>query len=251
METLDDPRRIGEIRRVIARKPSLKSFYTGIYSRYMASLACCPPGLAVELGSGGGFAREIVPELITTDIVSYDGIVSVVDATRMPFQDGSVRFFGMLNVFHHIPDVAAFLREAERCLTPGGRLLLIDQHLGWISKPVLRYLHHEPFDPDRKEWSFESTGPLSGANGALAWIVFVRDRKRFEGEFQSLRVLRYQPFAPLAYWLAGGLKSWSVLPGKARGVMSVLDQLLLRVSVDSGSFVEIEIVKDTLLPRAR
>jgi hypothetical protein len=62
----------------------------------------------VEPGSGGGFAQRIIPELITTDILSYDGVDRVVDATRMPFQDRSVRFFGMLNIFHHIPDVAAF-----------------------------------------------------------------------------------------------------------------------------------------------
>jgi SAM-dependent methyltransferase len=244
MEGLDSPDRIAEIRAVINSKPALKRFYSEIYARYSASLAKCPnKGLAIELGSGGGFAQQIIPEIITTDFVPYDGIDHVVDATHMPFEDHSVRFFGMLNVFHHIPDVPAFLQEAARCLASSGRLLVIDQHPGWISKPILRYLHHEPFNPNAIDWRFESTGPLSGANGALAWIVFVRDRGKFAKDYPELRLLRYRPFSPLTYWLAGGLKSWSLLPSAAYGVANFIDRALLSVSYNFGSFVEVEIIR--------
>ncbi len=244
MEGLDSPDRIAEIRALIHRKPALRRFYADIYARYAACLATCPQeGLAVELGSGGGFAQQIIPELVTTDILPYSGVDRVVDATRMPFKDHSVRFLGMINVFHHIPDAAAFLREAGRCLSPGGRLQVFDQHPGWISTPVLRYLHHESFRPEAAEWQFESTGPLSGANGALAWIVFVRDRVRFMKEFPELQILQYRPFAPLTYWLAGGLKTWSILPLSAFGIAGTMDQALLRISINFGSFVEIEVVR--------
>jgi SAM-dependent methyltransferase len=244
MDDLDNPARISEIRAAIEAKPALKRFYTEVYARYASAMAKSPAnGLAVELGSGGGFAKRIIPELITTDILPYHGIDRVVDATRMPFQDRSVRFFGMLNVFHHIPDVGAFLGEVSRCLMPSGRLLVIDQHPGWISAPVLRYLHHEPFEPKARDWQFGSTGPLSGANGALAWIVFVRDRLRFTREFPDLQFVEYRPFAPLVYWLAGGLKSWCLLPSAAYGLASVIDRLLVSVSRDFGSFVEIDVLR--------
>jgi SAM-dependent methyltransferase len=244
MEAIDSPDRISDIRAVIESKPALKRFYNDIYAKYAECLEKCPQkGLAVELGSGGGFAQQIIPELVTTDVLPYEGVDRVVDATRMPFEDYSVRFFCMLNVFHHIPDVGAFLREVGRCLAPGGRLLMIDQHPGWIGKPVLQHLHHEPFRPGATDWRFESTGPLSGANGALAWIVFVRDRERFIREFPSLRLIAYRPFAPLRYWLAGGLKSWSLLPAGGYSIASLLDRALLRISTDFGSFVEVEIVR--------
>jgi hypothetical protein len=38
-------------------------------------------------------------------------------------------------------------------------------------------------NPDAADWSFPAVGPLSGANGALPWILFERDRARFEREF--------------------------------------------------------------------
>jgi len=244
MSELDSPDRITELRTIIAAKPALRCFYEDVYSRYAACIASGPrDGLVVELGSGGGFAQEVIPGLITTDVLPYDGVDQVVDATKMPFADGSVRFFGMLNVFHHIPDVEAFLTEATRCLAPGGRMLIIDQHPGWIGKPILRYIHHEPFRPDADNWRFDSTGPLSGANGALAWIVFVRDFQRFQKDFPGLSLLNYRPFAPLSYWLAGGLKSWSLLPGPAKSLARALDRTLLSISKDSGCFVEIDVVR--------
>jgi SAM-dependent methyltransferase len=244
MEALDSPDRIAELRHTIVAKPPLKEFYQGIYARYAACIGACPQGgLIVELGSGGGFAQQVIPDLITTDVLPYEGIDRVVDATEMPFKEASIRFLGMLNVFHHISDVEAFFREAVRCVVPGGRLLIIDQHPGWIGKPILQYLHHEPFRPDTDNWRFESTGALSGANGALAWIVFVRDLQRFRQEFPNLRLLKYQPFAPLSYWLAGGLKSWSLLPGAAKRVAAALDRTLISISSEFGSFVEIEIIR--------
>jgi len=244
VQALDSPDRITELRGTIAAKPALKRFYRDVYARYAGCIAKCPAkGLAVELGSGGGFVQEAIPELITSDVLPYEGVDRVVDATRMPFTNGSVRFLGMLNVFHHIPDVEAFLRESVRCLAPGGRMLIIDQHPGWIGKPILHYLHHEPFRPEADTWRFESTGPLSGANGALAWIVFVRDLARFHREFPDLRLSKYQPFAPVSYWLAGGLKAWSLLPGPLAGVATGLDRALLGISKDSGCFVEIEVVR--------
>jgi SAM-dependent methyltransferase len=244
MEALDSPDRIAEIRAVIESKPPLKRFYLDIYRRYAECLARCPKqGLAIELGSGGGFAQQIIPDLITTDVLPYEGVDRVVDAIRMPFQNGSVRFFCMLNVFHHIPDVAAFLREAARCLVPGGRLLIVDQHPGWISKPIFRHLHHEPFRPEATDWRFETTGPLSGANGALAWIVFIRDQGKFAQKFPDLDLVGYRPFAPLTYWLSGGLKSWCLLPPTAYGFASGLERLLLRISPEFGSFAVIEVMR--------
>jgi len=241
---LDSPARISELRGTIEGKPALKDFYRRIYAKYGASIAAAPAeGLIVELGSGGGFAQQMIPGLITTDVLPYDGVDRVVDATAMPFDNSSVKFFGMLNVFHHIPNVEAFLGEATRCLVPGGRMLIIDQHPGWIGKPILTHLHHEPFRPDAADWRFDSTGPLSGANGALAWIVFVRDRARFESEFPGLRLVDYAPFAPLSYWLAGGLKAWSLLPGPLRHLGTVVDGALLAVSKELGSFVGIEVVR--------
>lgn len=241
---LDDPGRISEIRAAIARKRSLRRFYERNYRRYGEVLARCPgTGTALELGSGGGFAKEAVPGLTTSDVLPYEGVDMVVDGTRLPFRSEALRFIGMTNVLHHVPDVELFFAEAERCLKPGGRTLIVDQHVGLLTRFILKYLHHEPYDPDAAEWRFRSEGPLSGANGALAWIVFVRDRQRFSRLFPRLAVAGYRPHTPLSYWLSGGLKRWNLVPGWATGAADALDALLLRCSEDLASFADVELVR--------
>jgi SAM-dependent methyltransferase len=154
-----------------------------------------------------------------------------------------VRALFLLNVLHHIPDVGAFLRESERVLKPGGRVLIVDQYPGWIGGLVLRYLHHEPYDAGVSDWRFPSKGPLSDANGALAWIVFERDRDRFQREHAGLQLAAFERHTPLRYWLAGGLKRWSLLPGSLFPLATWFDRLLLAFSPRFASFVDIELVR--------
>lgn len=244
MQSIDSAERLPEIRAVLDRKYSLRRWYEELYQGYAACLEQCPDtGMALEIGSGAGFAKSVIPEIVTSDILPYPGVDEVLDATNLPYEPDSLRFIGMVNVFHHIPDVEAFLDQAQRCLTPGGRLLIVDQHPGYISTPVLKHVHHEPFDPTASEWQFETTGPLSGANGALAWIVFVRDRERFLRRFEALELRAYRPHTPLRYWLTGGLKTWNLLPGWGFRAASALDGFLVRLSPQFGSFVTIEVVK--------
>ena len=247
MERLDDPARASEIKKTIQEKSLLKSFYLDMYRRYAHCIARCPPtGAAVEIGSGCGFAKQIIPQIVTSDLISYPGIDCVINATKLPFRDLSLRAILMLNVFHHIPDVAAFLSEAERCLAPKGRLLIIDQHSGMISKHIYRHLHFEPYDRITPDWSFKSEGPLSGANGALPWIVFQRDHDRFARRYPSLELLSYRPHSPLKYWLSGGLRKISLVPPWMLWLVSKLDENLALKCPDLGSFVDIEIKKNNM-----
>lgn len=241
---IDDPARIREIRSRIRGKRALERWYRECYRKYSDCIGRCPDrGKIVEIGSGGGFAKEIVPEIVTSDLLPYEGIDGVSDATCFPYPDASLRTILMLNVFHHIRDVAAFLAEAQRCLVPGGRVFMVDQQPGWISTPILKLGHHEGFDAAAPDWRFPSRGALSSANGALAWIVFQRDRALFEERFPMLRLALYRPHTPLRYFLSGGLKRWSLLPGWAFPLATAVDRGLTRVSPRLASFVDIELVR--------
>ena len=133
--------------------------------------------------------------------------------------------------------------EALRCLLPEGKLIVIDQYPGWIGRPIFRHLHHEPFDETREVWAFPSTGPLSGANGALAWMVFYRDRALFERKYPGLLVALRETRTPLRYWLAGGLKRWSLLPLSLFPLATGGDSILLRISPEFGSFLHVDLQK--------
>lgn len=244
LSELNDPTRVHELKNIIKKKPILYQIYANYYEFFKQILAQCPHhGVALELGSGAGFIKKVIPEIITSDYLAYEGIDKVIDATQLPYEKNSVKFIGMINVLHHIAQAEKFFHEAERVLVPGGKIAIIDQHHGWLSRWILKYAHHEPYDSTAQDWSFETTGPVSGANGALAWIIFERDRAKFEAQFPELQILSYQPHSPLIYWLSGGLKPWGLVPSWAIRLVTLLDKILITISKQFGSFVNIEITK--------
>jgi SAM-dependent methyltransferase len=246
MNELDDPSRADQLVTRIQQKLALRRLYLEVYAAYQAVLDRCPrEGVAIELGAGASFVKDVIPDLTTADILPYNTVDMTFDACHMPFANNSLRFIGMQNVLHHIPDAEAFFSECQRCLMTGGRVLITDQYPGWLAHWILKYAHHEAFDPTAREWSFPSSGPLSGANGALAWIVFFRDRARFQQQFSELQIERIDRHTPLRYWLSGGLKSWSLIPNSCWSLACRMDAILLRCSPQWASFMNVELVKQS------
>ena len=244
MSHLDCADRAHDLRELILGKSALRLLYTKLYRHYVKCLQQCPEtGRIVEIGSGAGFSKQIIPEMITTDVLPYATVDMCGDAMQLPFKNGSLRAIFLLNTLHHIPDVKRFFGEARRCLRSNGRVLIVDQYLGWLSYWIFRFAHHEPFNPKAKTWVFDTTGPLSGANGALCWIIFYRDRKRFEQLFPDLCIHSITPHSPLGYWLAGGLKSLSLIPGNLFHLISSLDDAMARMLPPLSSFVNIGLVR--------
>jgi hypothetical protein len=117
----------------------------------------------------------------------------------------------MTDVFHHIPNPESFLNEASRCLQSGGVILMIEPWNTWWSKRIYQSLHPEPFE-DCAGWTIPKTGPLSGANGALPWIIFSRDKSIFEKRFKRLIIESISPLMPFSYLLSGGVSMRNFLP---------------------------------------
>jgi len=208
--SVDDPRTTQLRRRIILGKPFLKAIYSEWYRRIVAALSSRERVL--ELGSGAGFFPEFLPRVLTSEVFHVPGICLVADARALPLLDQSLDAIVMTDVFHHIPDVRRFLAEAARCIRPGGRVVMVEPWRTRWSEWVYRNLHPEPFEPDG-DWAIPAAGPLSGANGALPWIVFQRDRSIFESRFPEWRILGVEPMMPFSYLLSGGLSMRSLTPG--------------------------------------
>lgn len=241
---LNSPDRYEEIRRIVRKKGALRRLYLETYQKYLNCLSrCTPDGIVLEIGSGAGFAKEIIPQIMTSDVVSYPGVDLILDATKINFPDNSLSCICMFNVLHHIPNTPAFFNEALRCLAPGGRVCMVEPYPGWIGAWIYQYLHHEDYDPLVESWEFNSKGPVSDGNNALPYVIFQRDIEKFKQQFSSFSIVNFNPHTPLRYWLTGGLKSWSLLPTWAFSFFTWADQKLINISPKFGSFVDIELVK--------
>jgi SAM-dependent methyltransferase len=209
---IDDPRTTQLRLQIIQEKVFLRQVYQEWY-RMIAAVLPSSKGAVLELGAGAGFLREFIPNLITSELFYCPHVQAVLDALRLPFASRSLRGIVMTDVLHHIPEPRLFFAEATRCVQPGGVMAMIEPWVTPWSKIVYDRLHHEPFEPEAPSWELPSNGPLSGANGALPWIIFVRDRLRFEQEFPCWQIEIINPIMPFRYLLSGGVSLRSLTPG--------------------------------------
>lgn len=199
-----------------ARKPGLAELYREWYRLQQDYLADVK-GEILELGSGAGFIQEVIPRVITSDLVACEGVDLSLNGLEVGEKfPNRLSNLIMVNVFHHICNSTAFLMAASNALVPGGRLIMIEPWLNNWSRLCYQLVGHEPLDPDQEGWSFPSNDPLLDANQAQPWIVFKRDEQMFRQRFPEFSIVKLKPLMPLTYILSGGHSvSWG-LP--ARGI---------------------------------
>ncbi|MCX5636628.1 MAG: class I SAM-dependent methyltransferase, partial [Planctomycetota bacterium] len=212
IENLDDPASTLLHAKIIRQKPFLKKLYVDFYREFLKAVPQPKGKTIVELGSGGGFIKDVNSNVITSDILELPNVDKVFSAIDMPFEQAGVDAFFMVDVLHHITDPRRFFREALRCLKVGGKIVMIEPANTCWSRFIYKNFHHEPFDTQAPWQLAAGGGPLSKANGALPWIIFSRDRKIFEKEFPSLRIVRTRNHTPLRYLLSGGLTLRQLVP---------------------------------------
>jgi SAM-dependent methyltransferase len=221
---LDDPETTLLRRSILQDKKFLRKIYQKWYTLAEAHLPNMT-GPVLELGGGAGFANEVIPELLCSDIMTVHSNDLACDACHLPLKDEVLRAIVMFNVLHHITDTLQFLKESYRCVRPGGRLFMLEPWVTPWSSMIYSRFHHEPFDPAWKKWSLPKSGPLSGGNDALPWILFERDWERVE-EIIPWRLVSVWPLMPFSYLLSGGIAMRSFLPGWMYGPVTAVEALL-------------------------
>jgi SAM-dependent methyltransferase len=206
------------------RNPALANIYQEWYQlqrRYLSPIE----GQTLELGSGAGFIKRVIPSAITSDVVACEGIDLCLDALEIGSRYSSqLANVLMVNVFHHIFDSARFLRQASSSLLPGGRLVMIEPWVNIWSSLCYRLVGHEPLNTKQEGWTFPSQNPLFDSNQAQAWIVFERDRDRFFLDFPEFRILKLECIMPVAYLLTGGHSKPTGLPPACLAICRSLEK---------------------------
>lgn len=221
-------------RAVLLRKKMLRDLFAAFYrecrkwdERYFAGAE----GQRLEIGSGSSIIKEFFPDVITSDIKPLPFVDLVAPGESLPFPDGTLRAIYGINVFHHFPDPAAFFDETLRVLAPGGGVVLIEPYFGPLARWLFTRLHEsEGFNANTPGWvNVEQSGPCSRVNQALSYIVFHRDRDRFQRQYPGLEIVLDRPHTQLSYFLSGGVNFRQLLPNGlvflARGAEKALAPL--------------------------
>ncbi|MBX3168395.1 MAG: class I SAM-dependent methyltransferase [Candidatus Eremiobacteraeota bacterium] len=233
---LDNPSTTLVHRRLIRSKPFLEAIYVDWY-RSLARLDGGLSGPRLEIGSGGGFLPEVIPGTLTSDVLPLPYLDYQISGEKLPFDSSSLAAIYMVNTLHHVPEPASLLREAERCLMPGGRLVCLEPAPTLFGRFVYRWLHHEPCDLTAGRSLERSDGPLSHSNSALPWILFVRDAETFQAEFPGLRRVELFFHTPFRYLLSGGVSFRCLLPAASYRLVRALEEALQPFSAWLGMFM--------------
>lgn len=239
---LDSPERTLYHREIILRKYFLRKIYVQWYDEFIKEIKNLPNDTFIELGSGGGFLKELEPRVICTDILDLSSNDMTFSALEMPFKNNSVGGIFMVDTLHHIPDIELFLNEANRVLAKNGKIIMIEPANTLWGRFIYKNFHHEPFDVEG-DWTIPASGPLSGANGALPWIVFERDQLIFNEKFPNLKIELISYRNPFLYLVSGGVSFRQLLPNFMYPVVNAMDKLLPKIYRQISMFQLIKITK--------
>ena len=239
---LDDPNASLAHRDIILKKPFLKKLYNDWYLIFIIKSKEIKNGKYLEIGSGGGFLKDVFPEVITSDILILPNVDLIFTAEEIPFKENELASIVMLNVFHHIPKPHLFLKEAQRTLIKGGKIIMTEPANSSLARFIYKRFHHEPFD-EKGQREIKAGNPLSNSNQALPYIYFERDLNLFKKDFPLLKINSINYHSPFSYIISGGVSRSAMLPFFMYIFVKGIEWLFSPFFKQIGLFCTIEIEK--------
>jgi len=209
------------------RKASVRAVYRCWYAKIVSELSRHRP--IIELGCGCGNFKQFCPEAVSTDVFATPWCEQVVDAQHMPFEDASVGNLVLVDVLHHVPTPLNVIGEANRVLTGGGRMIILEPYISLWSRFVYHQFHHESYNLSSDLIGNKEVLPsaLSDySNMATSNILFERCRAQLEPRLGDLKCVLQRHTSVLAYPLTGGFSSPSLIPGWAVAPLSRAEDVI-------------------------
>jgi len=226
---------IYENRAAWERKPALRRIYRRLYEEIAAALPREAKGITLELGSGMGNIKEVLPKCITSDIFPNPWLDRVENAYALSFGPRTISNLILFDVWHHLQYPGAALREFRRVLAPGGVVLLMEPATGLLGRAIYGLFHHEPLGlGQRIEWeipeNFDPAKQTYYAAQGNCWRL-VRHFRRLPRDQQpaALRdweITQVKYFPALSYLMSGGFRGPQLYPDAALPALQALENVL-------------------------
>ena len=210
------------------RKPVLQRAYRDFHRRIAAHVDPGVPGTIVELGSGIGNIRDVIPDCVRTDLFANPWIDQVENAYALTFGDGTVSHLILFDVFHHLQHPRTVLDECRRVLAPRGRVIIFDPYVSLAGRLVYGPLHHEPIGfgepivPDAPA-SFDRVAHAYYAAQGNATRVFWRHDAA--DIVDGWEIVARQRIGAWAYALTGGYSKPQLYPAALYPAVKVFDRI--------------------------
>ncbi len=211
------------------RKPLLHVLYGDFYQLISQNLSNLPDSKIVELGSGLGNIKEVIPDCLRTDLFPNPWIDQVENAYKLTFAKESVSDLILTDVFHHLRYPGGALQEFYRVLRKGGRVIMLEPYISVLGLLVYGAFHSEPIGFTQKiewfppqGWSAEDIDYYAAQGNATR--VFITNRFRSElKRWQKIKTIR---LSALAYAASGGYSGPQLYPKSILLLIKGLEKIL-------------------------
>lgn len=208
------------------RKPKLHEIYRRFYRLIAAQLNRSVEGKIVELGSGIGNVKMMIPDAICSDLFPNPWIDQVENAYRLSFKDSSVSNLILFDVFHHLEYPGAALIEFNRVLQPSGRVIIFEPYISLTGLLVYGMFHHEPVAMNKKiDWiapeDFDPWKSNYYAAQGNATRVFYSGRN--SGNLKGFDLVYRKRIPAISYIASGGYSKPQMMPDKMFGILDRLE----------------------------
>jgi SAM-dependent methyltransferase len=189
------------------RKARLRAVYRGFHELIASRVDRGVEGLIVELGSGMGSIKEVIPDCVTTDLFANPWLDRQENAYRLSFADASVSNLILFDVWHHLRYPGSALAEFRRVLAPGGRVIVFDPAISLSGRVIYGLFHHEPVAM-RLPITWDAPAGFSpadadyfAAQGAATRIFW---RREAPGRLSAWDLVEAAPLPSFEYFATGG-----------------------------------------------
>lgn len=196
------------------KSPTLRAYYHSIY-RFIAS--CVEfSGSALELGSGIGKIKDVMPNVTTSDIQQTRFVDRVVSAYDIEATAQKWDTIILTDVLHHLRYPFDFLKSASASLTEQGKIIICDPAATYWGRFMYGLFHHEPITLNHVQPPFRFDADAASelfANGAMAYGMFCKHQEKTGGmlEALSLEVTEIHFRDYVAYFTTGGFSKPSLI----------------------------------------
>ena len=211
------------------KKKLLQKVYYGFYELIKNNVDFSVEGSVVELGSGIGKIKDIIPECITTDIFDNPWVDRVENAYKLKFEDKSVSNLILFDVFHHLEFPGNAFNEFRRVLTDNGRLIIFDPCMSALGLITYGLLHHEPINISKEitlyaknEKEVEESGYYAAQGNA--YRIF-QNQNKYATLLSKWEITNYRKYSAISYLLSGGYSKPQLYPASLYGFMKAVDSV--------------------------
>lgn len=216
------------------KKPVLRKIYRNFYNLIKENVNFSLDGLIVEIGSGIGNLKSVIPQALCTDIFPNPWIDQVENAYHLSFLKESLSNLILFDVWHHLQYPGNALNEFKRVLKPNGRIIIFDPDIGLLGFIVYGLFHHEPIGYKQKitlfapeNLNYKDFGYYAAQGNAHR--IFCSNK--YDKLLSDWKRILVKHISSVSYVASGGYSKPQLYPGCFLPFMTFIDHLLSKFPV--------------------